>query len=311
MSTWWWRRWSCGIPLAADTGRFAADTSVAASGTGFGFGVGSAGAVMVGGLAGLTRVIEPSFSGVTGALLATGSTLVILVVVIGVLLAQLEQPFGLIYGAATSVSSTVLRRPPGFLGEGLVVAAAAAAILVTESSLSRAVDFLAAIVAPMVAIFIADFYVVRQRRYLTDGLYDRSGPYRGVNLLGLATFLVAFGLMQWIEPSGPDPVGRGDQRSGPGGRELGHERRALGDAGDGGGVCHLRRCGPVAIPRGRAGVVGSPPDLRDQVPASPRAAARQLDTRASETSAALASAASVANAISSNDLIPAACSRSA
>ena len=191
-------------PLAGDTGRFAADPAAATSGTGYGFGVGTAGAVMVGGLAGLTRVIEPSVSGVTAAVLTTTSTLLILVVVVGILVAQLDQPFGLIYGAATSISSTVLRRPPGFLGEGLVVAAGAAAILVTESSLARAVDFLAAIVAPLVAIFIADFYIVRNRRYLTDGLYDRSGPYRGVNLLGLGTFLVAFALMQWVEPSGPD-----------------------------------------------------------------------------------------------------------
>lgn len=191
------------FPLAADTGRFASDTSVATSGTGYGFGIGSAAAVVVGGLAGLTRVIEPSFSGLTGAVLSTGSTLVVLVVVLGVLAAELDQPFALIYGASTSVSSTVLRRPPGLLGEGLVVAAAAAALLVSEGSLFEAVQFLATLVAPLIVILLADFFLVRGRRYLTDGLYDRSGPYRGMNLLGLFAYMVAFSVTQFIEPSGP------------------------------------------------------------------------------------------------------------
>lgn len=191
------------FPLAADTGRFARDSSIAVSGTGYGFGVAASGAVLLGGLAGLSRIIEPSPAGVTTAVLTSGSSVVVVVLLFWILAGELDQPFGFIYGAATSVSSTVLRRPPGYLGETLVAGAIAAAMLVAEDSLTRAIEFLITIIAPMAAILLADFYVVRRRHYLTDDLYDRSGAYRGVNLFGVAAFLVSFLVVQWIEPSGP------------------------------------------------------------------------------------------------------------
>ncbi|MDH3539991.1 MAG: hypothetical protein OEP52_08360, partial [Acidimicrobiia bacterium] len=42
------------------------------------------------------------------------------------------------------------------------------------------------------------------KRYLADGLYQRGGFYKGVNLIGLATLVGSFGLQQWIKPVGPE-----------------------------------------------------------------------------------------------------------
>ncbi len=45
---------------------------------------------------------------------------------------------------------------------------------------------------------------MRRRSYNLDALYDREGMYRGMNLLGLVAYLVAFVVGQWISPSVPD-----------------------------------------------------------------------------------------------------------
>ncbi len=54
-----------------------------------------------------------------------------------------------------SMSAVVLRRPPGLLAEMLVIAAGGVGMLVAESSLIRATDFLVSLVVPFGSILLA------------------------------------------------------------------------------------------------------------------------------------------------------------
>ena len=192
------------FPLAGDTARFSPTTESAMGGIGLGFGAGTGIVMVVGSVAGLVTNQSLSYAALTNTVLTGTSLVVVGAAFLWVVFGEADQPFGLLYGAAMSMSATVLRRPPGLLAEMLVIAAGGVGILVGESSLIRATDFLVSLVVPFGAVLLADFFVVRRRIYNLDALYDRTGMYRGMNLLGLVAYLVAFVSGQWISPSVPD-----------------------------------------------------------------------------------------------------------
>ena len=192
------------FPLAGDTGRFSASPESGASGISIGFGVGTAISVIVGGLGGLVLQHSVSYGSFIGSMLSGASVAVVGLVIVWIVFGESDQPFGLLYAASMSLSSAVLRRPPGLVAEALVVAAGGVGMLVSEGSLVRSIDFLVALVVPFGAILAADYYIVRRRKYLVDALYDRNGIYRGINLLGLSVYAISVLAGQWIQPSGPE-----------------------------------------------------------------------------------------------------------
>ena len=190
-------------PLAGDSARFAPSTNAATTATGFGFGVGLGTMLMLGSLAGLGGLMDGTLDSSVSYFSAGAGTLALVVAASWLLVGELDQPFGFVYGAATGLSTTTRRRAPVWMLFVVVALVGALAALLSQGSMMGVATFLLAVFSPLMAILIADFFIVRKRRYLTDGLYQSGGPYGGLNWYGTATFVLAFSLQQWIRPTGP------------------------------------------------------------------------------------------------------------
>lgn len=210
------------FPLVADTARLVSDESSAASGAGVGFGVSAILLLLVGG----ALVKGPGMGGVgpadvLGAVVGTGATVAWVVLLLWVLLAEADQAFAFLYSAGVT-SQTVLERLPAWVpGVLLLVVAGLLGISLEDTVLLGFLELLLAVYVPLFGIFLADFFVVRGRRYNLDAMYRREGPYRGINTIALLPLLIGFVLYQWIDPSGPLAWEELVRSALPGGRGLG------------------------------------------------------------------------------------------
>ncbi|MDR9450407.1 MAG: cytosine permease [Acidimicrobiia bacterium] len=193
------------FPLVADTARFAHDQSAAASSVGAGYGVPALIALLLGGLAAVTSgLTEPTPTGMVTEFFGSSAG------VIGAVLAlfwlvggEADQPFAFLYSAATSIQTLATRAPIWASGVVLLAGAAALSLLVDSLFWIDLIDLLLAVLVPVLGIFLADFFIVRRRSFLSDSLYDRRGAYRGVNWVALPSLVLGFVLYQWISPAGP------------------------------------------------------------------------------------------------------------
>ena len=193
------------FPLVADTARFAPDQSAAASSVGAGYGVPALIAILLGGLAaatsglaeptavGMVAILFGSSAGVFGAVLA----------VLWVLGGEADQPFAFLYSGSASIQSLFARAPIWVTGVLLVAVSAALSLTVDPAVWTDLIGLLLSILVPLLGIFLADFFIVRRRSYLSDSLYDIRGSYRGVNVYALPSLILGFILYQWISPAGP------------------------------------------------------------------------------------------------------------
>ncbi len=191
------------VPLAGDTSRFAKNSSAATSAVGFGFGIGLAMMLLMGATVGLAGGMDGTMDGSLEFLIGTAGTLAIVVGSAWLLAGMIDQPFGFVYGASTALAATVRGRAPLWLSLVVVGLGGVTAAVSTPGSLIGLGSFLLAVLTPLIAILLADFFVVRRRRYLTDALYQTGGPYGRVNFYGLGSFFAAFAIQQWIKPTGP------------------------------------------------------------------------------------------------------------
>jgi NCS1 family nucleobase:cation symporter-1 len=193
------------FPMVADTARFAHDQGTAASSVGAGYGVPALIALFLGGLAaaaggsteptpaGMVAEFFGSSAGVFGAVLA----------LLWVLGSEADQPFAFLYSAAASFQSVFTRLPIWTAGVVLVALSAALAALTDATFWIDLISLLLAFLVPVLGVFLADFFIVRRRSFLSDSLYDVRGAYRGVNWYALPSVFLGFVLFQWISPSGP------------------------------------------------------------------------------------------------------------
>jgi purine-cytosine permease-like protein len=144
--------------------------------------------------AGLVAEFFGSSVGALGAVLA----------LLWVLGGQADQPFAFLYSVSASLQSLVARLPIWASGVVLVAGAAVLAVLVDAGFWLDMISLLMAFLVPVLGVFLADFFVVRRRSFLSDSLYDIRGAYRGVNWYALPSVLLGFVLFQWIAPAGPD-----------------------------------------------------------------------------------------------------------
>lgn len=193
------------FPLVADTARFAHDQSAAASSVGAGYGVPALIALLLGGLAAATSgLTEPTPAGMVAEFFgssagAVGAVLALLWLVGG----EADQPFAFLYSASTSIQALASRVPIWASGVALVTGAAVLSLLVDSVFLIDLISLLLGVLVPVLGIFLADFFIVRRRSFLSDSLYDRRGAYRGVNWYALPSLVLGFVLYQWISPAGP------------------------------------------------------------------------------------------------------------
>ncbi|MBT8212350.1 MAG: cytosine permease [Acidimicrobiia bacterium] len=120
-----------------------------------------------------------------------------------VVTAFLDQPFGYLQSAGADAESLFARIPQRIAALALLAPAVLVAFLVEAGDLLSYYQLMVSILVPIVAVFCADFFVVRGRSYLADALYERGGVYRGVNIVGVALVILAVMVFQWLTPSGP------------------------------------------------------------------------------------------------------------
>jgi len=190
------------FPVVADTARFVSAAPTAASGAGTGFSVAALALVLLGGIRAASVDLA---GGDPAALLFDGATSVVAVVVVAwLVVGSIDQPFLFTFSAATALS-TINDRLAGRIQAIVVLAiGVVVAIAVPRSTLRGVTELVVLFIAQVMAILIADYFLVRRRYYETDELYRRKGRYAGVNLYGLVAILVGFTIALVIRPVGPE-----------------------------------------------------------------------------------------------------------
>lgn len=193
------------FPLVADTVRFAHDESTAASSVGAGFGVPALIALLLGGLAAfVSGVTDPTPAGLVAELFGSTAGVIGGVLALAwVLAGETDQPFAYTYSAAVTAETLLARIPLGLTSLPLLAGALAVALTVEVSAVLDLLGWLLSLLVPLVGVYLADFFVVRRRSYLSDALYDRRGAYRGINVYALPSLVLGFVLYQWLSPVGP------------------------------------------------------------------------------------------------------------
>jgi nucleobase:cation symporter-1, NCS1 family len=151
---------------------------------------------------------------------ATGGTAVIVIMLVWVVTAQVDQPYLFGLAAAGWGAGALDRRGNRSVVLAVVAVAVAVGAAVPADEYAGIVGLGVAVMVPVVAVFFADFFVLRARSYNSDALYDVGGTYRGVNALGLVAGVVGFLIYQWILPTGPSGFERFVFDVIPGGRSL-------------------------------------------------------------------------------------------
>ncbi len=117
---------------------------------------------------------------------------------------EADQPFAFLYSATIAAETVLPRLPLRVIALPLLAGAVALALTVEAAVVLDLLRLLLSLLVPLVGVYLADFFVVRRRSYLSDALYDRRGAYRGINVYALPSLVLGFLLYQWIDPSGPE-----------------------------------------------------------------------------------------------------------
>jgi purine-cytosine permease-like protein len=195
------------FPLAPEIARFSGAPGSAGTAIGGGFAVPALLTMFVG--AGAMNALEVSGSLdpvelVLGLVVGSVSTAFAVLLLVWLLVAEADQPFGLIFVAGSSLAGLRAGWNQRLVSFVLLAGAIAAGALLPLHEMDGWVELLISIFVPAVGVFVADFFVVRDRSYNTDTLLEGSGAYAGFNYLGIAALLVGFALYQLLVPSGPD-----------------------------------------------------------------------------------------------------------
>jgi NCS1 family nucleobase:cation symporter-1 len=190
------------FPVVADTARFVSAVPSAASSAGTGFSVAALVLVLVGGLRAVSVDVT---GGDPTAFLLDGVTSFVAVVIVGWLVVSgVEQPFILSFSGATALS-TISDRLAGrvqalvILAVGVVVA-----LVVSRTTIREITELLVVVIAQMLAVLLADYFLVRRKYYETDEFYRRKGTYAGVNIYGLIAVLAGIFTAMVLRPVGPE-----------------------------------------------------------------------------------------------------------
>lgn len=190
------------FPLVGDTTRLVDDESTASASVGAGFGVPALLVLLAGGLGAVVTSggFDPAviIGQIGGPVVGIAAVVVLL---LWLLTAELDQPLLFLFIPAETLMSRGSARTWQWMVPGVVVAAILAGF-VDAPSLLGIVDFLVSVLTPIVGVFLADFFVVRRKGYLSGDLYDDRGVYRGVQVAALPSLVLGFLLYQVIHPVG-------------------------------------------------------------------------------------------------------------
>jgi hypothetical protein len=150
------------FPVIADTARFTDTAPAAASGAGTGFSVAALMLLLIGGLSSVTM---ESVAGDPAAYLVEGATSFGAVVIVGwILVAGIDQPFLLSFSGTTSLSTLNDRFGGRVQQMAFLSLAVIAALAVPRSTIRAFTELILVFVAQLLAVLLADFFLVRGRR---------------------------------------------------------------------------------------------------------------------------------------------------
>jgi NCS1 family nucleobase:cation symporter-1 len=198
------------LPLVADYNRFARDPKRSATGTFWAYAAGNTWFYSLGALlvlaAGSTADV---FDIGTTIAAAAGGAVVLLTLLVG----ESDQAMANIYSSAVSVQNVVPRLSQRGLMIGVGAIGFAIAALLRDSAAAAFQGFLlliGSIFVPLFAVFLADWGVLRGRRYGEVALFDISP--QGIRWRAVVPWAAGFFMYQWCAPLGPswwvDAMGR-------------------------------------------------------------------------------------------------------
>jgi nucleobase:cation symporter-1, NCS1 family len=198
------------LPLVADYNRFARHTKSSSGATFCAYAAGNMWFYALGALlvlaAGSTADV---FDIGTTIAAAAGGAVVLLTLLVG----ESDQAMANIYSSAVSVQNVVPRLSQRGLMIGVGAVGFAIAALLRDSAAATFQGFLlliGSIFVPLFAVFLADWRLLRGRRYGEVALFD--GAPQGIRWRAVVPWAAGFVMYQWCAPLGPswwvDAVGR-------------------------------------------------------------------------------------------------------
>ncbi|MDF1595905.1 MAG: cytosine permease [Acidimicrobiia bacterium] len=190
------------FPVVADTARFVSAAPAAASGAGTGFSVAALVLVLVGGLRAVSVDVT---GGDPTAFLLDGVTSFVAVVIVGWLIVSgVDQPFILSFSGATALSTISDRFAGRVQALAILAMSVVVALVVSRTTIREITELFVVVIAQMLAVLLADYFLVRRKYYETDEFYRRKGTYAGVNIYGLVAVLAGFFTAIVLRPVGPE-----------------------------------------------------------------------------------------------------------
>lgn len=136
------------------------------------------------------------------AFLGTSALLGLIALVI-ILADETDEGFANIYSTAISTQNLIARIPQRALVIAFGAIGLLLAILLQNADYEWFLLLIGSFFVPLLGLVAADYFVIRGRHYDADALFIRGGSYwyrGGVNVLGVAGWLLGFLLYIWIAP---------------------------------------------------------------------------------------------------------------
>lgn len=185
------------VPFAQTIGRRLRDDEAANTGFGIGYMV-PASVMLVGGA--VFSHLAGGPSNIVGMdPLVVGVGLAAAWVVVG----EVDQAFAGFLAAGGEATGVVYRGWVVAVGAVAALGAVAVALLIPDLPVAWA-ELVTALVFPAALIAVADYFLARDRYYSESEVYGIRGGEALVNVVGLATWLLAIILGQLLDPIGPD-----------------------------------------------------------------------------------------------------------
>ncbi len=182
------------LPLVCDYSRFARRRVPAALGTYVGYFIANSWFFVLGLF--YVQALQTDPGGFIDALVTmllplTAGWLALIVLLAG----ETDEAFANIYSTAVSIQNLLPRMRLALLVTAVGIVSMVAAISLDLIGYENFLLFIGGVFVPVFGVFIADYFVVRGRRYEIDELYRLSGSYwygRGISPVGVGVWLAGF-----------------------------------------------------------------------------------------------------------------------
>jgi nucleobase:cation symporter-1, NCS1 family len=182
-------------PLAADYTRFAKDRRGAGIGAGIGYFIPTVWCIGLGVLIVRSRGVVDA-QALPGAVAAAGG--IAFIALIAITIDESEKAFADIYSTAVSIQNFLPKMSQRVLITLVSLLATALALALNLGSYQDFLYLLGSFFVPLLGVLIAD-WLLNGARYTPEHVFEGAGW----RTAGFASWLVGFGLYQWLSPVGP------------------------------------------------------------------------------------------------------------